>query len=56
MLALQLTRQARLAALRALDRVDVDLNPADIEDMIRMTADLLSRLEEVAAEILGSNA
>ena len=49
-LALQLTRQARLFAIRALDQVDVDLNTGDVESMIEVTGELLDRLREAAVE------
>ncbi len=49
-LALQLTRQARLFAIRALDQVDVDLDAADVEGMVEITGELLDRLAEAAVE------
>lgn len=45
-LALQLTRQARLFATRALDRVDVEIDRSEIEPLIASTAELLDRLGE----------
>ena len=49
-LALQLTRQARLLATRALDRVDVEIDRSEIEPLIASTGELLDRLVETARD------
>ena len=49
-LALQLTRQARLFALRALDRMDVVPSREEVTPLLEATAELVGRLRSEAAE------